>query len=106
MGSKEPSQGVFSRNLSKEPSRGAFPRSPLEEPFQRALSRSLSKEPSRGAFPRSPLEEPFQGTFSRSLPIKLDMIFFFLKNWLQTYKDGWETDTGTWSLENYCLSFR
>ena len=38
-------------------------------------------------------------------PTKRNMDFF-PKNWLQTYIDGWETDTGTWSLENYCLSFR
>ena len=33
-------------------------------------------------------------------------ILFFLKNRLQTYIDGRGTDIGTWSLENYCLSFR
>ena len=40
------------------------------------------------------------------LPNKKNMDFFFLKNWLQTYIDGQGTDIGTWSLENYCLSFR
>ena len=30
---------------------------------------------------------------------------FFLKNWLQTYIDGWETDIGTWSFENQCLKW-
>ena len=39
-------------------------------------------------------------------PTKKIWIFFFLKNWLQTYIDGRGTDIGTWSLENYCLSFR
>merc|ERR1711879_852686 len=116
--SKGPSQGAFSRSLSKEPSRGAFPRSPVEEPSQGALSRTLPKgpsrgafprspleEPSRGAFPRNPLEEPSQGAFSRTVHRK-KYGFFFLENWLQTYIDGRGTDIGTWSLENYCLSFR
>ena len=52
------------------------------------------------------LEEKKIQIFFVGLSNKKNMDFFFLKNWLQTYIDGRETDIGTWSLENYCLSFR